>query len=80
MMNIEAMNRVDPRTVDRNTLVQRSSVKIDPKASREERMRSFLEQIKNPYCYLDGKTVVKVSFAKTGTTMEDCLENYLRGL
>ena len=29
---------------------------------------------------LDGKTVVKISFAETDTTMEDCLEHYLRGL
>ena len=80
MMSIEAMKNVDPRTVDRNTLVQRSSVKLDPDASREDRMHSFLEQIKNPYCYLDGKTVVKISFTQTETTMEDCLEHYLRGL
>ena len=32
------------------------------------------------YCYLDGKTVVKITFAATDTTMEDCLEHYLRGL
>ena len=42
--------------------------------------REFIKQIRNPYCYLDGKTVVKISFAATDTTMEDCLEHYLRGL
>ena len=34
----------------------------------------------DPYCYLDGKTVVKISFPETDTTMEDCLDHYLRGL
>ena len=29
---------------------------------------------KNPYCYLDGKTAVKITFAKTTLTLEDCLE------
>jgi len=80
MIDIDAMRNVDPSTVDRSTLVQRSSVKLNPAASREERLRDFLEQIKNPYCYLDGKTVVKISFSKTDTTLEDSIEHYLRGL
>ena len=80
MMSVEAMKSIDPRTVDRSTLMQRSSVRLDPAAPREERLRDFIQQIKNPYCYLDGKTVVKISFTNTATTIEDCLENYLRGL
>jgi hypothetical protein len=80
MMSIEAMKSVDPKTVDRSTLKQRSSVRLDPSAPREDRLRDFIQQIKNPYCYLDGKTVVKISFSNTDTTMEDCLEHYLRGL
>lgn len=80
MMGVEAMKSIDPRTVDRSTLMQRSSVRLDPSVPREERLRDFIQQIKNPYCYLDGKTVVKISFTNTATTIEDCLENYLRGL
>ena len=80
MMGVEAMKSIDPRTVDRSTLMQRSSVRLDPSAPREDRLRDFIKQIKNPYCYLDGKTVVKISFTNTATTIEDCLENYLRGL
>mgnify|MGYP000369199662 FL=1 len=80
MMSVEAMKSVNPKTVDRNKLIQRSSVRLDPAAPREKRLRDFIQQIKNPYCYLDGKTVVKISFSSTDTTMEDCLEHYLRGL
>lgn len=80
MMIVEAMKNVNPKTVDRSKLIQRSSVRLDPAAPREERLRDFIQQIKNPYCYLDGKTVVKISFSSTDTTMEDCLEHYLRGL
>ena len=79
-IDFTALRKVDPRTVDRNTLVQRSSVKIDPDAPREERIRQFVEQIRNPYCYLDGNTVVKVRFAETDTTIEDCFVNYLHGI
>ena len=80
MMGIETMKNVSPKTVDRSTLVQRSSIWLNPAAPREDRLREFIKQIRNPYCYLDGKTVVKISFAETDTTMEDCLEHYLRGL
>lgn len=79
-MTVEAMRNVDPRTVDRSQLVERASVRIDPNASRDERLRQYIRQIKNPYCYLHGDTVVKISFPETDTTMEECLEHYLRGL
>lgn len=65
MMGIETMKNVSPKTVDRSTLVQRSSIRLDPAAPREDRLREFIKQIRNPYCYLDGKTVVKISFAET---------------
>lgn len=80
MSEFEKMKSVDPRTVARDTLVQRGSVRLDPNAPREERLREFIRQIKNPYCYLDGKTVVKISFSTSDTTMEDCLAHYLRDL
>lgn len=79
-MTLEEMKCVDPRTVDRSTLVDRYSVHIDPNAPREDRCRQFVEQIGNPYCYLDGKTVVKISFANTPRTIEDCIRSYLSGM
>lgn len=79
-IDFAALRAVDPRKVDRSKLVQRSSVRIDPNASREERIRQFVEQIKNPYCYLDGNTVVKIQFAETDTSIEDCFVNYLSGI
>ncbi|WP_249030228.1 DUF6870 family protein [Tannockella kyphosi] len=80
MVNLDDLKNVDPRTVDRSSLVERSSVKIDPNATKEERLSEYIKQIKNPYCYLDGKTVVKISFANTDTSIEDCISNYLKGV
>lgn len=79
-MTLEEMRSVDPRTVDRETLVDRGSVHVDKKASRQERCRQFVEQIGNPYCYLDGQTVVKISFANTRRTFADCVQSYLMGI
>jgi hypothetical protein len=80
MMSAEAMKSINLKTVDRSTLVQRDSIRLEPTDPQNDRLRDFIRQIKNPYCYLDGKTVVKITFAKTDITLEDCLENYLRGL
>ena len=80
MMGIETMKSVSPKTVDRSTLVQRSSIRLDPAAPREERLREFIKQIRFMAISQYLKTVVKISFAETDTTMEDCLGHYLRGL
>lgn len=80
MVDLDKLKNMDLHTIDKNMLVDRGVVKIDTGASREERLTSYIKQIKNPYCYLDGNTVVKISFANSETTMEDCIANYLRGI
>ena len=76
----EAMKNVDPRKVDRATLRDRSTVRIDPDAPTEERLRAWIEQLGNPYVYLDGGVVVKLSFADKGETIEDRINAlYLAG-
>lgn len=76
----EAMKNVDPRKVDRATLRDRSTVRIDPDAPTEERIRAWIEQLGNPYVYLDGGVVVKLSFADKGETIEDRINAlYLAG-
>ncbi|WP_304966021.1 DUF6870 family protein [uncultured Oscillibacter sp.] len=76
----EAMKNVDPRKVDRSALRDRSTVRIDPDAPTEERIRAWIEQLGNPYVYLDGGVVVKLSFADKGETIEDRINAlYLAG-
>lgn len=70
----------DVRLVDRNNLRSINSVKIDTSMDKEERMRSFIEQINNPFCYLDGDTIVKISYADTDVTLEERLRTYLYSL
>ena len=79
MMN--AMKDIDLRKVDRSALRDRSTVRIDPEAPTEERIRAWIEQLRNPYVYLDGGVVVKLSFADKGETIEDRINSlYLAGV
>ena len=58
-------------------LVDIRNVKIDRNLPSDERIRSFIEQIKNPYCFKVGDTVVKVSFADTQNTITDNFINMI---
>jgi hypothetical protein len=52
-------------------------VVIDPSLPQEERMQSYLKQIKNPYLYRCGDMIVRVSYANNGYTLGDRLKQYL---
>lgn len=77
-MTLEEMKAVDIRTVRREDLVDIRDVHIDRTLPKEERIKDFIRQIKNPYCYKCGDVVVKVEFSDTDLTLEDGMEHYLR--
>jgi len=74
---LEAMRNVDVHTVDKASLVDIRSIEIDTTLPPIERTLDFIQKIKNPYCYLDGEMVVKVSFAGK-RSIEDALCHYIK--
>lgn len=78
--SLEQMKNTNVRSVDSAMLVDIRDVSVNTNLPKEERMLDYLSQIKNPYCFKCGKTVVKVSFADTKATIEDRLEKYLLAL
>ena len=77
-MTLEQMKNVDIRTADRVSLVDIRDVTVNTALPKSERAADFIRQIGNPYCYLHGKYVVKVSFADTDISLEDRLASYIR--
>ena len=77
-MTVEEMKNIDIRTVSRDDRVDIREVKIDRTLPKEDRIRSFIMQIGNPYCFKCGNVVVKTSFADTEVTLEERMEHYLR--
>ena len=75
---IEAMQNVDIRTVDRNSLRDIRDVKVNTSLPKRERILDFIRQIGNPYCYRHGDFVVKVGFTDTDVTLEDRMISYIR--
>lgn len=62
------------------SLVDIRDVKIDRTQPVEERMKSYVEQIKNPYLFKVGKTVVRVSYANTQATINDNFVNLIASM
>lgn len=80
MENISTLKNVDIRTVDKATLADISNVKINPNDSPEKKMTNYINQIKNPYCFLCNGYAVKIEFANTSRTIEDCFSDYIDNL
>lgn len=77
---LDAMEAVDVRTVDINTLTDLRDIKIDTKLPIEEKLTLFAEQTNNLFVHRIDDYVVKVRFQKEGPTIDDKMEEYLRHL
>lgn len=65
---------IDLKSIDRSKLHNLNQVEIDTSLPCEQRIKSFVEQIENPYCYLDGDVVVSLGFSNTGVCLKDQLK------
>lgn len=53
-----------------------SNVKIDTTKPCDERIRSYVEQIGNPYRYIDKGVIVEIEYADTNISLQDRLLSY----
>ena len=79
-MTLEEMKAVDVRTVDPETLIDVTTIKIDENLSKEERKAEYLKQVKNPYCFRVGDVVVKNIYSTDGVKLQDRFEQFARTL
>lgn len=76
-MTLDEMKQVDPATVDRNALTDITEIEIDTSLSRDEMLKDYLAQIRNPYLYRCGDVVVQIAYADTQVTIEDALQRFI---
>ncbi len=74
------MKNVDVRTVDKSELVDIGNVKININDKPEKKMQDYIEQVKNPYCFLCNGYAVKLAFANNNRTIEDCFTEAIGAL
>lgn len=77
---LDVLSQTDIATIDKTQLVNIQDVEIDTELPATVRMLRYLEQIKNPYCFLCGDIPVKVSFSSNGGELSDLLEKHFIAL
>ena len=80
LRELAALRDKDIEKTDRSSLVNLEEINTDPSLAPPQRMLSYLEQIKNPYCFLCGDTPVKVCFSFENTDLGQILRDYFWGL
>ncbi len=70
LLKLEEMKAIDIRTVKPESLVDITKIHIDENLEGEERAEEFVRQVKNPYCYMVGKMIVKSSYSEGSTLTE----------
>lgn len=70
------MNEFIGNKVERSGLKDIKNVVIDTSMPCNKRIQSYIEQIGNPYCYLDDGVVVEIGYADTQVSLQDRLVSY----
>ncbi len=74
---LNAMQSVDIRAIDKNALVDVQGFQFDNSLSKRERIEQIIERTKNPYCFRYGDLGVKVEFTDEGPTLGNLLTDFL---
>lgn len=77
---LDVMSQSGMDKIDRTGLVDIREVQIDTTIPLEMRMKSYLEQIKNPYCFLCDGSAVCVKFEPAGDELKNKLQNFFISL
>lgn len=77
---LDEMSQSELEKIDRTGLVDIRNIQIDTNLAPEQRMIHYLEQVKNPYCFLCGDTAVRVRFEPTGDELKSKLQNFFTSL
>lgn len=58
-----------------DTLVDINDISVNKDLPKPERIKEYIRQIKNPYCFKRGNFVVTAKYSDKGLSIEDCLQS-----
>lgn len=70
--DLRKMSQISINDIDEKELVDINNVHIKADCSIQERVLDYIEQVKNPYCFLSHGVKVKISFAGKAD-LNDCI-------
>lgn len=74
------MAHTDINTVSKESLIDIKDITVNMDKGKQERITDFIQQIKNPYCFICNGIIVKISFSNNGQTLEEKLDSYFLSL
>lgn len=77
-LNISALASVDIQKMNKDELVDVSSLALDPGIPLELRAGYILKATGNPYCFRVGDLGVKLEFLDSAPSLQDALSNFLQ--
>lgn len=77
---LKNMAHTDINTVSKESLIDIKDITVNMDKGKQERITDFIQQIKNPYCFICNGIIVKISFSNNGQTLEEKLDSYFLSL
>lgn len=74
------MKKISTGSVNRDALKDIRDIEIDTTKPCDERIKQYIKQTGNPYCYLDDGVVVEIGYADTQVSLHDRLLSYASGI
>jgi hypothetical protein len=74
------MSKQEITMVDPAALVGVGTVTVSQTLPHEQKVRSVMAQLGNPYCFLSGNTPVRMRFVGEENTLSECLIRYFSQL
>ena len=62
---------------ERRRLIDITTIRVDESDDKGTRIVHYLEQVKNPYHFRVGDTVVHVKFSSHGKTLQEAMNDYM---
>lgn len=76
MYDLDALSKTDLTEICKDDLQDISHIKINTELPLKQKITQFLDEIKNPYCYLVGNSAVKIEFNDEGETLQSILKSH----
>lgn len=77
---LREMKGVDITKADRSKMVDVNEISVDSSLPVAQKVKNYIEQIKNPYCFLCGDTPVKIRFVSDAKSLKTSLKDYFISL
>ena len=79
-VQLKNMRNMKMSEINKKNLADIKDIKINAAQPINIRFEKYLNEVKNPYCFLCGDTAVKIEFSDNGKPFEEYLANYLINL